>query len=819
MSETNNIDVFGNLKDFLGGLTERQVAQELERLEQIRSTMPTPAQSAYIGTLFAPGSGVADVAGELPSFPTADVPLEDFLAGEPLPSLPANIEEGRYLDAFLQSLGAAGDALYATPAVGPLLGGTVKGIAAIPPVVKGLTKPAAKGIEGLRQQKIQEDVQQFARDSSKNAYADLEGIDVLVESVPNQTSYVSPTLEALIAKAPPNLKGEQISNWLKANTDKGVKPKELELLDLDSYIMQNPNATVRDVAEYGSENKVQLVTRVIQGEDAPTIDFEVTTPDFDPLDPTLKNYQPDIDNAFDYLAEKDSFTQQDILDFYNEKIARNLPGTSTNPRGSPGPFKKLDDFEEIDPYLKSQSGKQYTGIDDVVEEYARDLYMTSDPYELIEIKSTGAIDVDIPDQTFAFGNDEVGYNLFIGGERVTDDANIAYSRTEAQIQLRDKLSEGADPLRIEGEEDPYRGPRYKPFIDDNLPGGSDYREYVINWGNAPEGHNVSTHFPDEKQISSVLARERKLEDGTTSLHIDEMQSDLHTRGSKQGYRTPEFVAENKAQLDAKEIEIQKKVSELKPIIEKYLEPYKPEERLIFARFEGDEPLPQAENIKRAKTEAATKVDNFFKAMENPTNRFQNVARKGKASEFAAFANNQLLVSKSDMKVLADLLDVLEESRIIDQKNYLAAPDYPFKDDWHNMTLKNMVLQAIEEGKDSVSVSTSYAMKTRYSDKYDSFYETLYDKKIPSAMKKLANKYGGKYEKMDLDVDDISKGDIRYPTDNPLVLKETKRLAASNVLRITPEMKQKILEEGMPSFAYGGPVNKFIGPNEINVFND
>ena len=189
MSETNNIDVFGNLKDFLGGLTERQVAQELERLEQIRSTMPTPAQSAYIGTLFAPGSGVADVAGELPSFPTADVPLEDFLAGEPLPSLPANIEEGRYLDAFLQSLGAAGDALYAAPAVGPILGGTVKGIAAIPPVVKGLTKPAAKGIEGLRQQKIQEDVQQFARDKSRNLYSDVEETDK-----PNiLTSYVSPT--------------------------------------------------------------------------------------------------------------------------------------------------------------------------------------------------------------------------------------------------------------------------------------------------------------------------------------------------------------------------------------------------------------------------------------------------------------------------------------------------------------------------------------------------------------------------------------------------------------------------------------------------
>jgi hypothetical protein len=49
--------------------------------------------------------------------------------------------------------------------------------------------------------------------------------------------------------------------------------------------------------------------------------------------------------------------------------------------------------------------------------------------------------------------------------------------------------------------------------------------------------------------------------------------------------------------------------------------------------------------------------------------------------------------------------------------------------------------------------------------------------------------------------------------------ETPEIADTNILRITPEMKQKILEEGMPSFAYGGPVNKFIGPNDINVFSD
>jgi len=51
------------------------------------------------------------------------------------------------------------------------------------------------------------------------------------------------------------------------------------------------------------------------------------------------------------------------------------------------------------------------------------------------------------------------------------------------------------------------------------------------------------------------------------------------------------------------------------------------------------------------------------------------------------------------------------------------------------------------------------------------------------------------------------------------LDRRRKLVDTNILRITPEMKQKILEEGMPSFAYGGPVNKFIGPNDINVFSD
>jgi len=64
------------------------------------------------GLMFAPGSGVADVAGYAPSMTTA---------GEYEPSMMANIGSGRYMDAGLQGLGLLGDAFMAAGTVVPPL--------------------------------------------------------------------------------------------------------------------------------------------------------------------------------------------------------------------------------------------------------------------------------------------------------------------------------------------------------------------------------------------------------------------------------------------------------------------------------------------------------------------------------------------------------------------------------------------------------------------------------------------------------------------------------------------------------------------------
>ena len=152
---------------------------------------------------------------------------------------------------------------------------------------------------------------------------------------------------------------------------------------------------------------------------------------------------------------------------------------------------------------------------------------------------------------------------------------------------------------------------------------------TANWGNAPEDVNVSKHFPMRNRYPSVLARKKNLKTAIINCCTSTKCNRIHTRKVQNTVIEPQnSEAENKDNLTQKKLKY-KKVGELKPNIEKYLEPYKPEERLIFARFEGDEPLPQAENIKQAKTEAVIKVDNFFKAMKTQYDRVQT--SRGKES--------------------------------------------------------------------------------------------------------------------------------------------------------------------------------------------
>ena len=111
----NDIDIFDRY-------LQTQQLQQDQRQGVADAIAPTPAQSAYMASFLAPGSSIPDVSGNYPSFPSSEVDLIDAFSGDPMPSMQENIREGDYFDASMQGLGMLGDALYATPVVGPVLG-------------------------------------------------------------------------------------------------------------------------------------------------------------------------------------------------------------------------------------------------------------------------------------------------------------------------------------------------------------------------------------------------------------------------------------------------------------------------------------------------------------------------------------------------------------------------------------------------------------------------------------------------------------------------------------------------------------------------
>ena len=383
------------------------VERDRAKLEAIQAAKeqftPTPAQSAYLSAIFAPGSGIVDAAGQFPEFPSSDVALIDAFSGDPMPSIAENIAAGgidRYVFAPLQAVGVAGDAMYAA---NPFIAGLPKGIATLGAVARAAGKAEKKGIKALRAEQIQQDINTFARDS--------EG-------------FISPSLEALISKAPVNLKGKQITEWLSAN----AKPKELEFLGVDEFIANNPNASVREVAEGVSQNKVEVGKNVYRGDayGSAELDFDVTTPEFDPLDPSYKNYEPQREMI---LEDLDFYADELITEF--NMMANKMGGAKITTEA-----KSLADVQK-------NVGDLGLTFDDLVDQIALDFYK-QEPYEMVQARQINAEgNVDELPGTFAFCNEEVGYQLFANGLRVTpvEGYEVPYSQTEAKLQLQQIINE------------------------------------------------------------------------------------------------------------------------------------------------------------------------------------------------------------------------------------------------------------------------------------------------------------------------------------------------------------------------------------------
>lgn len=369
------------------------------------------------------------------------------------------------------------------------------------------------GIGGLPATTLDEDVNKFARDGD----------------------FVSPTVEALIRNAPKNIKGKQIIEYLnsKGAPSAGIKPKELPYLNIEKFIEENPNATLPEVIEHAGKNKVEVGEVVYRdiGTEGSDFYFDRSTPELDPIDSSYNNNQYMIDT----VREDIEFYEEDLLEAFLN-IRANQVGID---EGIVPLRRQYDDITDAD--LKA------LGIDkeDLIEKVGDELYKDN-PYILIEPAGEG---FQGGDKTFAFGNDDVGYTTFINGERIKMEDygynDVAYSATEAEVRLQRILEEREDiDIGMYSSDQ-----KYKNYVDATLPGGKNYSEKVYTFNNADELASPFSHFDEEAQIAHKLGRDRLLEDGTLSVHADEIQSDLHKQGRRYGYKDPVKDAERAKEIN------------------------------------------------------------------------------------------------------------------------------------------------------------------------------------------------------------------------------------------------------------------------------
>ena len=139
------------------------------------------------------------------------------------------------------------------------------------------------------------------------------------------------------------------------------------------------------------------------------------------------------------------------------------------------------------------------------------------------------------------------------------------------------------------------------------------------------------------------------------------------------------------------------------------------------------------------------------------------------------------------------------------------PNNPIQEDWYKRIIDRILLQAVKEDKDSISIAQSHIVNQRYGGQGESTKKYLYDKLFPAYLKKLAKKYNTKVEKKAIDPKDISDEPFEYfDTFSSDILDveapyDKKELFNVNVLKITPELRKKILSEGVKTFAMGGLV--------------
>jgi len=352
---------------------------------------------------------------------------------------------------------------------------------------------------------------------------DKEEEDMLKALYMDDYGNYSPTIKTLVLDSPDDITGTKLNKWLKKQRSlKGIKQKELDYLEVENYIKETPYATGKEVGEALAPNKLKIISSVRKEDELPvadkTIEFESNTFTADEAIEFLKE-SPKIGIGLG----RQNYIYNQHPDMYLP-IGRNLEGYESNP------------FERI--RLKLNSDKSLT--------------------EGVTIEDIG--------EAFAFGNNEVGYQLYFPGleksnwanlddvtKAINNNGGMPFNSTEAKIRMNNVLEDLG--VLDNSTYTLNNRPIFKEIIDENSPGGSNYQN-IIYGVTGPKTkylplddmemiHFKSSVEAEQKQFAHAVTKDRVLlsssNDKLTTKNVEEIQSDYITNVYDFGLKTDKNI--------------------------------------------------------------------------------------------------------------------------------------------------------------------------------------------------------------------------------------------------------------------------------------
>ena len=548
------------------------------------------------------------------------------------------------------------------------------------------------------------------------------------------------------------VKGSEV--WAKLVKTPGVKAEELKWLGLEDWLraghVESSRDTIDDrftreqVVAFVRENGVRVEPIVADEGDSEPVDAELNFERRADNDPSNWEYR-----AEDFVSEVEGDESVHWWDWDNwiednaEKVAAEFG--LTDPEA-----EILDTRAALEEFVANRGGE--FDYDKLFELARSDIERRADDVAEEEYKDNPVYIHETDEGITITGNEDVGFQVTgPNGQLIEDDM---YTLDRA----RDAAYEWARENDIFGNSnaDESKVAKWGEYL---TPGRNDnYREIKLTLPDVPGSFVYSTHFDDENIVAFMRVTDRSMESGVDpdapqdwkprgfeftvaelaarnadesldadsrhaagvllvdygrlyrkeqrldAFFIEELQSDWHQKGRQKGYKDDAEIERTKTLLSEARANASVARAEL---------------GVAFVAAGFLDHLPE---------------ERRYVVQSGDPNYAIGLAI-GAGMDADKIASSQAI---TDGMARWTAADKAEDQAIIESaKARAGVPDAPFKNDaWLSLAIKAAIVGAVEQGKTGFAWADSQTLVERWSESYRKLYETQYDTKMVSIVKKL-----------------------------------------------------------------------------------